>query len=219
MEGLVLYDIGEVGGWHAQQREGHLLPLYATTHVTVDFSPRFHPETLIDTRFGVVVTIFTSEHIFHAKGVTDGEDGRIEIDFQPALLGVDKGLTRCKTQFGTQLSSAEVDRRGSRRHSGWSSAGISHSVEWGEKELSAGLVLLSLQLEGGFESPVFLAFEGELLTVIEHHLIDLSPFERGEDIILVSVHKLIGWRTDIIGRGEGECTFGELPRQILLFVE
>lgn len=66
---------------------------------------------------------------------------------------------------------------------------------------------------------MLLPLEGQLLTVIEHHGIDLTPFEGGEHIILIRRQELIRGSTHVIGRRESEVTLRELLGKVLLLVE
>ena len=72
-------------------------------------------------------------------------------------------------------------------------------AERGKVQAECSLILFSLESEGGLESPVFLALIFYLLAVVEHHLVDLAPLERGEDVVLVGLHKLVGGRHDVVG--------------------
>ena len=56
-EGVVLHDVGEVGLGHDEQGEGHLVPLVAALKITVNLTPRLHPETLVDGGLGEVVGV------------------------------------------------------------------------------------------------------------------------------------------------------------------
>ena len=64
-------------------------------------------------------------------------------------------------------------------------------VEGGEGHLTTGLVLLTLTDESSLEAPVSLVVEGHLLTVVEHHLVDLRPLESHHEVILIGIHKAI----------------------------
>ena len=53
----------------------------------------------------------------------------------------------------------------------------------------------------------------------EIHLVDFLPAECGEHIVLVGMHELVGGRHHIESTGKGDCTDGELLRQVFLLVE
>ena len=194
VESLVLYDIREIGGWRDEQGEGNLRPLDATLEVAVYLSPAVHPEALIDAGFGHVIGILAAQESLDADGVADGEDGGVEVDLDTTLLGVDERLAGREAQFTMQLCGAYfpvvqvvgID-------------GCRHFPDGREKHVAAGLVLLCLETESGLEAPLLLALESELLAVVEHHFLDVTPLERCEHIILVGMNELIGGRAHIIG--------------------
>ena len=145
--------------------------------------------------------------------MTNGKHRGIEVDRQAALLGVDKGLARSKTQLGTELRGADLLRlhwqyscaeslyRGQVRMApvGPQTA-IRRHRHGDEVQTTSSLVLLEFHGERGTEAPVLLAFEGNRLAVVEHHLIYLAPLKGSKHIILIGVHELIGWRHHIVGR-------------------
>ena len=172
-----MYDERQVGGRHAQQREGHLAPLHAAPDVAVYLSPAVHPEALVDAGLRIVVVIVASEHVLQPKRVADGEHRGVEVYLQSALLGVDVGLARGKAQLSAQLGGTEL--------------GVGSGGHRPEIQVAAGLVLFGLHRHRGLEAPVFLALEGQFLPVVEHHLVHLRPFQRRKHIVLVRVHELV----------------------------
>ena len=141
--------------------------------------------------------------------MTDGKHRGIEVDRQAALLGVDKGLARGKTQLCTELRGADlltgcISRGISTCGNGIAPVGPGGTItavrHGDEVQTTSSLVLLEFHGERGTEAPVLLAFEGDRLAVVEHHLIYLAPLKGGKHIILIGVHELIGWRHDIVGR-------------------
>ncbi len=220
VEGLVLYNIREVGGGHDEQGVGHLVPLYAALQVAVDLSPGVHPEALVDAELGEVVAVVAAEESLQTQGVAEGEDGSVEVDGQSALLGVDVGAARGKLQFGMQLGGSNLAVVQVAVEVVLGNVDVAVRLREGcEEQGAGGLVLFGLQRDGGLESPFLLALEGELLAVVEHHLVDGGPLEGGEDVVLVGMHELVAGRGDVVGGGEGERALGELARQVFLLVE
>ena len=212
-ERTLLFDVREIGGRHDEQRKGHAVPLGAGIEADIDFPPTAHPETFVESHLGEIIAIVAAEKTFDAERVREGEDGGIEIDGQTSLLGVDIGATGGEFHLKMHLSGANLpvveqtadvgSRRNERRN------GIAQRLE---EEGSGGFILLGFQAQDGFEPPVFLAFEGELLPIVKHHLVYLGPLQSGEDVIFVGAHKLVGGRHHVVGGREGERATRKLAR-------
>ena len=135
--------------------------------------------------------------MLQADRMAEGEDRSVEVDGGASLFRVDISLARGIAQFGTQL-------RGTEGH---------------EVDVAGRCVVLCLGAQGGLHAIVGLVFEGELLTVVEHHPFDVGPLEGDEDIVLVGVKKFVGGCHDIVGRREGQRALRELSRQVVLLVQ
>ena len=159
--------------------------MYATLEIDVHLAPALQPETFVNAQFGEIVVILTSKHIFHTEGVAQLEHRCIEVDGQTSLFRVDECFAWCKAQFHTRLGGAYAAMM-KRRH-----LVLLHGQRC-EIHVAAGLVFLGFQAYRGLESPLLLAFERKLLTVVEHHFFHFRPLERREHIILVGVYKLVG---------------------------
>ena len=129
--------------------------------------------------------------------VAEGEDGRIEGNGQPPLLGIDKGLAGSEAHFSVQLS----------------------RTEGGEVDIASGSIMLSFQPKGGLHAVIGLIFEGELLTIVKHHPLDTGPLKSSKDVVLVGVEESVAGRHNIVRRRESQRTLGVLAGQIVLLVQ
>ena len=107
-ESIVLHDVREIGLGHDEQGERHLVPLVTSLGIKINLTPRLHPEALVDGGLGKVVVVVATKDVLEAGRVADGENWGIKVDRHTALLGVDEGLARGKTQLGSQLRGAEL---------------------------------------------------------------------------------------------------------------
>ena len=186
VERLRSYDVRLVGRRMDEQRIGHLAPLNASLEAEVELTPAAEPEALVDVSLREVVVVLTTHDSIEAHGMRNAEHRSILVDDTTTQLVVDVGLTRCIAQTCRDLRGLEevaiarttkLDRY--------------RLVEGGEGHLATGLVLLTLTDEGSLEAPVSLVVEGHLLTVIEHHLVDLRPLECHHEVILIGIHKAV----------------------------
>ena len=197
-----------------EQRIGHLVPLNTRIQVNVEFSPAAQPEALVDVGLGVVIVVLTTQDAVEPHSVGDAEHRGIEVDDTPAQLIVDVSLTGRITQAGTDLGgmhkfaitrAAELYGR--------------RLVERAEGHLSAGLILLTLSADGSLQAPVGLILEGDLLAVVEHHLVGLGPLQCNHEVILVSVHEAVAGRTHVLADLNGHGAARELVGHVLLGVQ
>ena len=213
-EGLGLDDVRQVGGGLDEQRIGNLVPLDTALEADVELAPAAEPEALVDAQLGVVVVVVAAKHAVEAHGVGNGDDGSVEVDDAATQLVVDIGLTGSIAQAGGDFGGAQVfvvavavEVRAGRR------------VERAERELAAGFVFLDLGVERGLQSPISLVVEGDLLTVVEHHLVGLCPLEGYHEVILVGIEETVAGQADVTVGLDGECAAWELMGQVLLGVD
>ena len=110
IEHLLTAEVRQVGSRHAQQGEGHLVPLLSDTAVEVDAPPAVEPDALEEAKLGVVVVVFAPEEAIDAHGVAEGEDGCLAVDFQTAYLGIGVECAGGVFDFGLELGGAKAYR-------------------------------------------------------------------------------------------------------------
>ena len=174
-----------------------MVPLRSSLGIDVDFSPRFHPKPLENGGFGEVVLVLSAEKSVETHRVRQREDGCFEIDGSATLFRVDERASRgeLKFDFGLGRAHLEIGQRPRR------------------------FVFFGFQQCRCLKTPFFLAFVGELLSVVEHHFIDFRPFESRENIVFVGLDEAVGRRGDVVGARERQRMLREVAWQILLFVE
>ena len=67
-----------------------------------------------------------------------------------------------------------------------------------EMQIACTIILLDLDIGKKSQSPLFLIFELQLVTMVEHHLVNRCPFECREHVILIMDEELIRWRHYIV---------------------
>ena len=145
----------------------------------------------------------------------DGEDGGIQRYGDTTLLGIDKGLTGCKTQGDTQLGSGHIlDKRilfAPNTQRGTVVAPI----------LQDACRLVVAVAGKGFdgETGVHLQFVGQRSIAQIGHLVDGSPLPAYEKVVLISLQILVAGRHYIIGIAEAQIMLRKLPQHIVALVE
>ena len=225
-ERVGLRDVAEVGLGHDEQQQGHLVPLGGGTEVELHLSPRAEPQAIVGGGLAEVVAVLSAEQLVDTEGVADGEHGGVFVDEHAVLLGVHVFLAGSISEAQHQLGGAQLgdERRGVAHEGrgvvgrGIGDEGNGCIVTQGLK-VASGLVLLGLNGCGDGEVVVGLVVELYGLTVVEHHLVDCGPVERGEHVILVGGEELVRGAHHVVSGLDGYGAAWELVVGIVLLVE
>ena len=93
-EGLGLYGVRQVGVGDDEQGEGHLVPYLSCFQNDVGVAEGREPETLLKTRFGVLVIVVAAQYAFGGHRVRQTEDGSVERDGEAVPLRLEELFAR-----------------------------------------------------------------------------------------------------------------------------
>ena len=165
---MLVAEVRQVGSGHTQHDERNFVPLHAGTGIEINTTPAAQPDTLEDAGLGIVIVIVSTQESLKSYGMAQCQDRCFTVHLQTTALGVDIKCTRTVLYLCSQLRGTDFLRTEIRG---------TDLGQRNERHVTRGVVRLHLQAEQRTESPHFLSFKGQLLTVVEHHLVCLRPAE------------------------------------------
>ena len=91
--------LGKVGIRHYQQRERHFVPYFSSFQYDVRIAEGGEPETLLHSRFGMVVGVIASQHSLSGNGMGEREHRSIQRHGETVPLRLEELLIRSIAQF------------------------------------------------------------------------------------------------------------------------
>ena len=177
-----------------------------------------HPETLVEGKLRQVVVAVPAKESLHSCRVLYSHDGRVVVQLQAALLGIDP----CR--IGLILESCrELTRSDVFAHVVWRVHQIltrhRSTIHLLEEEFSCPFCPFPAESCDQMHSVLPLSIPLQEHTLHVGHVVHSRPLERGEHVVLVRLDETVAGSDDIIEIGGCNVVLGELARQVVLLVD